>query len=338
MRDESGALNTRRPRVLIVDDDAHVRTVLGRLLTREGYTVDVALDGASALAAIATRAPDVVLLDVMLPGLSGFEVCRRIKADVATRLTPVIIATGLDARQERLEGLDAGADDFLTKPVDKLELLARVRSLARMKQYTDDLDSASAILTALTAMIEARDGYGTGHCHRMANYATSVGRLLHVPDADLRTLYRGAFLHDIGMTAISDSVLRKPGPLTRAEYEQVKAHTVLGDSLCENLRSLQPVRPIIRWHHERIDGSGYPDGLRGDQIPLVAQIVGVVDVYEAVTSKRPYQTRLSSTDAVRVLRRSVAQGAMREDIVEAFSGSLESRHVLEDEVDQDQST
>jgi putative two-component system response regulator len=305
--------------------------MLGRLLAREGYAVDVALDGATALAAISTKPPDLVLLDVMLPGLTGFEVCRRVKDDVATRLTPVIIVTGLDAKQERVEGLNAGADDFLTKPVDTSELLARVKSLTRMKQYTDDLDSASAILTALTAMIEARDGYGPGHCHRMANYAVSVGRLLHVPDDDLRTLYRGGFLHDIGMLAIPDSVLRKPGPLTADEYEQVKAHTVLGDALCMNLRSLQAIRPIIRWHHERIDGSGYPDGLRGEQIPLAAQIVGVVDVHEAVTTKRPYQTRLSTADALAVLRRGVGAGAFRGDIVEAFVASLEARHIIEPE-------
>jgi putative two-component system response regulator len=264
----------------------------------------------------------------MLPGMTGFEVCRRLKQDVATRLTPVIIITGLDAKKERVEGLDAGADDFLTKPVDTAELLARVRSLARMKRYTDDLDSASAILTALAAMIEARDGYGAGHCHRMANNAATVGRTLHVPDEELRTLYRGAFLHDIGMLAMPDSVLRKPGPLTADEFEQVKSHTVLGDALCANLRSLQPIRPIIRWHHERIDGSGYPDHLRGDAIPLVAQIVGVVDVYEAVTSKRPYQSPHSPADAAAVLRRGVIAGTMRADIVEAFLAALESRQVL----------
>jgi putative two-component system response regulator len=174
-------------------------------------------------------------------------------------------------------------------------------------------------------MIEARDGYGAGHCHRMANFAASVGRALQVPDAAIRTLYRGAFLHDIGMLAISDSVLRKQGPLTDDEYEHVKAHTVLGDTLCMNLRSLRPIRPILRWHHERIDGSGYPDGLQGDQIPLVAQIVGVVDVYEAVTTTRPYQPVHSPADAIAVLRRGVERGALAGTIVEAFVATLEAR-------------
>jgi len=325
--DEAALHTERRPTVLVVDDEVSARTFFAQLLTEEGYAVDVALDGPSALAAIAARPPDVVILDVKLPGLSGFDVCRQLKQDVVTRLLPIIIVTGLHAQEERAEGLDAGADDFLTKPVDTFELLARVRSLVRMKKYTDDLDSASAILTTLATMIEARDRYGAGHCYRMANYATSLGRALKIPNDDLRVLYRGGFLHDIGMLAIPDAVVRKEGPLSSEEFEAVKMHTVVGDSLCENLRSLQAIRPVIRWHHERIDGSGYPDGLRGDQIPIVAQIVGIVDIYEALTTERPYQRPHALEGAVGVLRRAAERGTQRRDIVEAFVALLESRSV-----------
>ncbi len=312
----------RAPVILVVDDDDAVRGYFRRLLTAEGYVVIEASDGPAGLAAIAAGKPDVVLLDVQLPGMTGFDVCRRTRQDVSTRLTPVVMVSAFGARTERAEGLEAGADDFLTKPIDTQELLARLRSLVRIKGYTDDLDSAGAIITAIATMIESRDGYTDGHCHRMANYATSLGRALHLDDADVQTLYRSGFLHDVGMLAISDSVLRKAGPLNPDEYELIKSHTVVGDALCSSLRSLQPVRPIVRSHHERLDGSGYPDGLTGDEIPLLAQIIGLVDVYEAVTTRRPYQEQHSADEAVHVLRRHVACGWRRGDLVETFVANL----------------
>jgi putative two-component system response regulator len=315
--------------VLVVDDEAGVRSFFLRLLGDEGYTVDFATDGPSALTAVAKQAPDVVLLDVGLPGLDGFEVCRRLRCEASTRLTPIVFVTGQNAREHRIEGLAAGADDFLTKPVDTLELLARVRSLVRMKQYTDDLDSAASILMTLATMIEARDGYSEGHCHRMANHATSLGRALNLSDLDLQALHRGGFLHDIGMLAIPDLLLRKNGPLDSEEFELVKSHTVVGDTLCSRLHSLQSIRPIVRHHHERLDGSGYPDGLHGDQIPLLAQIMGVIDVYEATTTQRPYQQARPINEAVELLRDHVKRGWRRHDLVEAFavliqSGSLQT--------------
>jgi len=317
------------PTILVVDDEEQVRSFFLRLLEDEGYRVEVAGDGPGALAAVARHAPDVVLLDVRLPELDGFEVCRRLKRDVATRLTPIVFVTGLHEREDRIEGIAAGADDFLSKPVDTHELLARVRSLVRMKQYTDDLDSAASIIMTLATMIESRDGQAEGHCYRMANYATSLGRALTLPDDDLRALHRGGFLHDIGMLAIPDLVLRKNGPLDATEFEQVKSHTVVGDRLCGQLRSLQTVRPIVRHHHERLDGSGYPDGLQGDRIPLLAQIIGVIDVYDAMTTPRAYQQPRPAHEAVAVLRAHVRRGWRGEDLVEAFidlvhSGALAS--------------
>ena len=304
--------------VLVVDDDLTARSFFRRLLDDAGYVVKEAVDGAAALQAISALSPDVVLLDIELPEIDGFEVCRRVRQNAATRLTPVIIVTGFQALEQRIEGLEAGADDFLTKPVDQRELLARVRSLARIKSYTDDLDSAAAIIMTVATMIEARDGYSQGHCSRMANYALRLGRMLQFGDDDLQALHRGGFLHDIGMLAIPDSVLRKRGSLEPEEYELIRSHTIVGDKLCGNLRSLQRVRPIIRSHHERLDGSGYPDGLQGDQIPLIAQVIGVVDVYEALTAQRPYQDAHSSSAAIEVLWKQVASGWRQREIVEAF--------------------
>ena len=319
-----------RPMVLIVEDEEAPRELLRRVLEHDGYDISVAIDGEQALHAIAAQPPDVVVLDVMLPRVNGFEVCRRVRRDARTRLTPIVMVTGYDQPAERVEGLSAGADDFLGKPIVIRELLARVRSLARMKRYTDDLDSGSAILTTLAAMIEARYGYTAGHCHRMANYATAVGRALRASDADMHALYRGAFLHDVGMLAISDALLQKAGPLTPAEYETVKSHTIVGDRLCANLRSLQSVRPIIRWHHERIDGSGYPDGLRGSQIPLVAQIVAVVEVYEAVTMPHPYQQPMKPADALLLLHRHADRGWLMSDVVEAMAKTIHAMYISDE--------
>jgi cyclic di-GMP phosphodiesterase len=309
--------------VLVVDDEEVVRAFLERILIREGYAVEFATDGIAALSAAGTLAPDVVLLDVTMPGLDGFEVCRRLRQDTATRLTPVIIITALKDRETRIKGIEAGADDFLTKPFDVLELLARVRSLIRIKQYTDDLDSAASFIMALASTIETRDGFSIGHCSRIANYATNLGRALNVGAADLQALYRGGFLHDVGMLAIPDALIRKASPLEPDEYELVKSHTTVGDDLCSKLRSLQSVRPIVRSHHERLDGSGYPDGLRGDQIPLIAQILGVADVYESMTAPRPYQGTHSVAEALQMLRSHVDRGWRRPDLVEAFAAVVD---------------
>jgi putative two-component system response regulator len=311
-------------RVLVVDDEPAIAELLRRLLVKEGYSVDVFNDGQEALNALPVVRPHIVLLDVNMPGLSGIDICRRIKQDPNHRLTPVVMVTGLTQRDVRLDGLEAGADDFLAKPVDPQELMIRVRSLVRIKRYTDDLDSAASIIIAMALLIEARDGNTEGHCHRMANYATALGRSIKLDDDDLLALHRGGFLHDIGMLAIPDSVLRKSGPLDPDEFELMKSHTTVGDSLCGNLHSLDSVRPIIRHHHERHDGSGYPDGLKGDEIPLVAQIMGLVDVYDAVTTRRPYQGPHTAQEAIEILQGQVTRGWRRADLVDSFADLVAS--------------
>ncbi|MGE5244271.1 MAG: HD domain-containing phosphohydrolase [Betaproteobacteria bacterium] len=328
MTDRSPASTDRRRTILVVDDDPSVRAFFHSLLTRAGYSVQAVVDGAAAIASVGETAPDFILLDLKLPEpIGGLEVCRRLRNDARTRLTPIVVVSGFGQRENRLEAIDAGADDFLSKPVDCDELLARVRSLVRLKQYTDDLDSAASILMTLASMIESRDGHSEGHCHRMANYATRLGRALGVGDEDLQALYRGGFLHDLGMLAIPDAVLRKSGRLEPEEYELVKSHTTIGDELCGNLRSLHAVRPIVRHHHERLDGSGYPDGLRNDDVPLLAQIVGIADVYEAITTQAPYQRAQSGDRAVEVLRTHVERGWRRPDLVETFIALIrDERH------------
>jgi len=305
-------------KILVVDDTLANVELLEGLLTREGYAVVTAADGEGALEAMVRESPDLVLLDVMMPKLNGFEVCRRLKHDPATRLTPVVLITALEEREDKIQGINAGADDFLTKPVNAQELRARVRSLVRLKRYTDDLDSAESVIFSLAATIEARDPSTQGHCQRLAHYAVALGVHRDLRDDDLAALHRGGLLHDVGKVSVPDGILLKPGPLTPDEYTVMQRHTVVGDTILGNLRSLRPVRPIVRHHHERLDGSGYPDGLRGDAIPLLAQIVGLVDVYDALTTDRPYRTALAPEQAYEELSAEARKGWRDRVLVEGL--------------------
>ena len=305
-------------KVLVVDDVSANTDLLSRMLTREGYQVITASDGEQALRAVADEHPDLVLMDVLMPKMSGYEACVRMKANPATRLTPVVLITALHAREGKIQGINAGADDFLTKPVNAHELKARVRSLVRLKRYTDDLESAESVILSLALVIEARDAYTDGHCQRLASYATALGSALGLNDEDLGALFRGGYLHDVGKIGIPDSVLLKTDRLSASEYAQIKEHPLIGDRLCGELRSLRQVRPIVRHHHERLDGSGYPDALKGDAIPLLAQIMGIVDVYDAITTARPYKAAASAGRAYEELMGEVKRGWRRVDLVEAF--------------------
>jgi putative two-component system response regulator len=313
----------RRTRVLVADDTDSIRALFQKLLTADGHDVMAVEDGLEALDAIPRHRPDVILLDVGMPGMDGIEVCRRLKSDPATRLTPVVLVTGLSDLSDRIKGIEAGADDFLSKPVHPHELRARVVSLSKMKQLTDALDSAESAFLALALTIEARDPTTNGHCERLARHAVQLGRALGLAPEDLHALHRGGYLHDVGKVGVPDSVLLKPGPLTPAEFEVMKRHTEIGDNLCAPLQSLRAVRPIIRGHHERLDGSGYPDKLRGDEVPLLAQIVAIVDVFDALTSDRPYRAALAREAAAKHLMSEVEQGKFDRRHVEAFFDTIQ---------------
>ena len=235
-----------------------------------------------------------------------------------SRLTPVVQVTGLSELSDRIRGIEAGADDLLSKPVHPLELGARVASPSRMKQLTDALDSAEVAFVALALTIEARDPPTNEHCDRLPSQAVVLGRALGLSVEDLYVLHRGGYLHDLGKVGVPDSVLLKPGPLTAVEFDLMKRHPDIGDMLCARLPSLQDVRPIIRCHHERLDGSGYPRALRGDEVPLLALIVSIVDVYDALTSDRPYRDALHPDEAIRHLMREVEQWRFARAHVEAF--------------------
>jgi putative two-component system response regulator len=312
-------------KVLVADDEPANVEVVARLVSRLGCEVVTAADGQSALEAVHRERPDLVLLDVNMPRLNGFEVCLSIKRNPLTRLLPVVLITGLTASDDRIRGIDAGADNVLSKPFVPAELEARVRSLMQLKRHTDGLDSAESVLLSLARTIEARDPYTSGHCERLAEYSATLGAWLGLDRLQCRALYRGGFLHDLGKIGIADAILLKPGALSPVEFATMQQHTIIGDRLCSQLRSLEDVRPIVRHHHERADGSGYPDGLRGGDIPLSAQIVAVVDAYDAMTTDRSYKAALSPQQAFDELRRDAERGWKDPALVASFIAMMTAR-------------
>jgi len=308
--------------VLVADDNEVIRKLLSAILSEEGYHVVAVEDGEQALKKLRRKPFDLALLDVMMPRRTGFAVCRAVKTVPETCLIPVILITGLQSHEDRIQGIESGADDFLNKPVNKEELLARVRSLVRIKHFTDELESAETVLLSLALSIEAKDPYTQGHCDRLSQSSVALAARLGLSEEQKVALRRGGIVHDIGKVAVPDNILLKPGPLTPEERKIMQQHTAIGERICAPLRSFRDVVPIIRYHHERMDGSGYPDGLKGDQIPLTARILTVVDIYDALTTDRPYHKAISQADAFATLREEVQKGWWDGSIVDELEVML----------------
>jgi len=310
--------------ILVADDQDSNRELLKELLEAQGYAVIAVPDGADALAELAQRPVDLVLLDVMMPRLNGFEVCERIKANPDTYLVPVILITALSDKQDRLEGIKAGADDFLIRPVDRTELLARVRSLLKLKQRTDELERAESVLFTLARSIEGKDPYTHGHCERLSEYSARLGEHIGLSEDQIVALRRAGVVHDVGKIAVPDAILLKPSSLTQDEWKLIKEHPVVGERICAPLKSFRFVLPIIRHHHEKFDGSGYPDGLRGEEIPVTARALQIVDVYDALTTDRPYKHAFSITDALQTMKQEVAKGWWDRHVFDEFERLVRS--------------
>jgi putative two-component system response regulator len=311
---------TVAPRVLIVDDCPEQVRFLARVLKAEGCECETVTDGGRAFDTAIALAPDAILLDVELPTVDGLSICRRLKSTPETALIPVIVMTGQIGGEHHLHALEAGADDFLPKPTPAAVLRARMRSAIKWKRSIDGLDDAAGSIVMLATAIEARDATTKGHCDRLADYSVRLGERLSLDAQDLHTLRLGGYLHDLGKVAVPDAILFKHGRLTPAEFEFIKSHPVVGDRICAPLRTLQRVRPIVLCHHETIDGRGYPDGLSGSAVPLLAQIVSIADVYDALTSDRPYRAALSSERAFEELRAEVTAGRRDAALVDEFIG------------------
>lgn len=307
-----------RARILIVDDDPVVRETIRDSVAHLGYATREAGSAEEALQEITKQLPDLILLDVRMPGITGIDLCRQLKADQATHLVPIVLLTAQGELDMRVAGLEAGADDYFTKPVHLRELRARLRALIRLKRVVEELEQAENMITTLALTIEARDTYTAGHCVRLATFGVELGERLGLSDDELGALRLGGFLHDLGKITVPDGVLLKPGPLGADEWRLIREHPDVGDRLAAPMRTLGLVRPIIRHHHERMDGHGYPDKLVGEEIPFLARVMSVVDVYDALRTRRPYKAALDEAEALRLLYEGARTGQLDPGVARVF--------------------
>ncbi|MBD1839078.1 two-component system response regulator [Coleofasciculus sp. FACHB-64] len=322
-------LGSELPKILVVDDHPSSRMTAVALLSVEGYEVLEAESGPDALKRVVECNPDLILLDVMMPGMDGFEVCRKLKQDEQTRLIPVVFITALNDRRSRILGIEAGGDDFLTKPFDRLELSARVRSLVQQKRLNEDLDHAEQVLFSIARSVESRDPATGDHCERLVEMGKAFGEFLNLSRNEVRDLMWGGYLHDIGKVGIPDAVLLKTGKLNDEEWVIMKQHVLIGEKICQPLRTMRGVIPIIRNHHERWDGTGYPDGLANEEIPFLAQVFQIIDIYDALTSERPYKRAFTSAQALEIFAEETAKGWRNPQLVEKFTEFIQSARVTE---------
>jgi putative two-component system response regulator len=314
----------RSARILIVDDLTENLEILEGLLEPEGYLLQKASDGQEAVEKALADPPDLILMDVSMPRLTGLEACKRLKEDERTRLVPIVLVTGLTAREDRINGIAAGCDDFLTKPVDAEQLMARTRNLLRTKALVDDLEQAENVLVSLANALEAKDNYTRGHSERVAHYAEALGGAAGLSREDRTNLKRAGLLHDIGKIGIPLEYLEKPGKLTSEEYEIVKLHPKIGYDICTPLRTMAPLLHLIRGHHERLNGTGYPDRLKGDAVPVPLRCLTIADVYDALTSDRAYRRALPRDSALRIIREEAEMGMWDPRLIDLFAATLEN--------------
>jgi len=306
-----------RPRILIVDDSELNLKMLTAILTPHNYEVMQAFSGAEALNISTKTELDLVLLDVMMPEMDGFEVCRRLKSSELTRMTPVILVTALDDTPSRIKGIESGADDFITRPPNRMELIARTKSLINLKRLNKNLTSIENVLFSLAKVVEAKDAYIQGHAERTANLAVAVGRLMELEIRDMEALRFGGILHDIGKIGMPNAIINKPGSLDEKEWKIMQSHPEIGYNICLPLENtLGPALNVIRHHHEKLDGSGYPDGLKDEGISTVARIMAVADIFDALTSDRSYRKAMSQKKAFKILRKEAMEGKLDRVIVE----------------------
>lgn len=302
--------------ILVVDDDDRNLKLIEAMLRTHEYEVVKASSGEEALSALRQIDFDLILSDVMMPYMDGFELCRRIKQNSSTRLTPVIMLTALDDIPSKVKAIESGADDFMNKPPNKMELFARIKSLVSLKRTNSKMTSIRNVIFSLANTVEAKDGYTQGHIERVSNLAVCIGKRIGLTEPEIEALKLGGALHDIGKIAVPDQILNKPGPLSPEEWEIMRKHTDIGFKICLPLKdNLGIALSVVRHHHEKLDGSGYPDALKGDQIPMVARIMAVVDIYDALITDRPYRKGMSQADAIRILEEDGQKGKLDSGVI-----------------------
>ena len=335
--DDAEADSAQPPAVLIVDDLEINRRLLKAMLKTSNYRFLEARRASEAFAILEREKVDLIILDLMIPEMSGPEFCRKIKMDRRTKLVPILMTTSVQGIESEISGISAGADEFLTKPLHPGVVRTRIRAMLRNKAAIDSLEEAETILFALAQAVESRDRYTGGHCQRLANYSVAMGMGLGLSRVEMLALHRGGYLHDIGKIAIPDKILHGTDLLTEDEWAVMRMHTIKGEEICKPMKSLRNVLPIIRSHHERWDGSGYPDGLKGEQIPLLARILQVVDIYDALTTARTYKPALTHERAIEILEREAVNGWRDPEVISLFIGlsTNEIKQVNLDPADQE---
>ncbi|MFZ3072428.1 MAG: HD domain-containing phosphohydrolase [Thermodesulfobacteriota bacterium] len=323
-RDISGlkTVNTGKPLILAVDDNMQNLELLEGILTAQGYRVTKAYNGKEALQKVEAEPPDIILLDILMPHMDGYETCKRLKEKPETRFIPVVMLTALDSIDDKVRGIEAGADDFLTKPFQKPELLVRIKSLVRMKGLISELEDARNVLFSLALALDYNDPYTHGHSQRVSELSTRLAAFIGLSAQEQEYIRTAGILHDIGKIATDKGVLHKPGSLNSNEYNHVREHPVVGERICRPLKFAKPLLPIIRGHHEKYNGTGYPDGLSGGDIPLGARILAVIDVFDALTSVRPYRSDIPAEVAVEVMKAEGIKGYWDRELLTAFSDML----------------
>lgn len=298
----------KKSKILVVDDEMANRLLLHGILGPHGYEIFEASNGEEALEMVEKIKPDLVLLDVVMPKKNGFEVCQALKSSNKTKLIPVVMLTSLDQLQDKLRGVDLGADDYINKPFNLAELTTRVKALLSLKHYTDELEYVHDVLTSIANIVESRDYYTHNHCKNVVKYSVAIAKMMNVSEEDIEMIRLGADFHDIGKIAIPDAILLKPGKLTPEEFEVMKTHAAIGAELLKPMKTMEKVLPLIRNHHEKLDGSGYPDGWKNDEIFLPIRILSVVDIYEALISKRTYKDSMPPEKAFGILKEEADKG------------------------------
>lgn len=308
----------KRQKILIVDDNPTNVELLCAQLKSYNYEIATAFDGDAALKKIEESPPDLVLLDLMMPKVSGYEVCQQIKKNKKTQLIPVIVVTALKDLNDKIKAIEIGADDFLMKPFNKLELITRIKSLLKLKELYDDVEMSEDIIFALAEMLEAKDIYTRGHSERVARYSVALAKFVGLSEVEQEIIRRGALLHDIGKIGVREGVLNKPEKLSQEELAHIRSHPARGCEICKTLKSLQNSLSIIRHHHERADGRGYPDSIELGEISMGARIVSIVDSYDAMTSNRPYRKGIAPTEAIKIFEREKEMGQWDPPLVDQW--------------------
>lgn len=325
-KEEEHQVKETKPKVLVVDDDTINIAIMEKILEPLDYEVFKATSGEEALAILSRTDIELILLDVVMPdGMDGYEVCRRVKSREETRMIPIIMVTALEEIKDKIKGIESGADDFIIKPPNPVEVQARTKSLIKVKKLNNNLINIENVLISLANMVEAKDAYTDGHIRRVATLSLDLGRCLGLSANQLEALKLGGILHDIGKLCVPNEILNKPSGLSKEEWQLMKNHASIGHKLCLPLKgSLGEALDIIRHHHEKLDGKGYPDGLAKDEISMPTRIMAVVDIYDALVTDRPYRTALPKEEALEILKEAGNKGELDMDVIDALDKLVNS--------------